>query len=75
MFKKWKRSVNGEESRPSSTCPIKQAPMRSELASRFSTSTGAATAAEASKAPRATAFRENFMVEGGGEEGGGVEGR
>jgi len=34
--------------------------MRSELASRFSM--GAATAVEASKAPRATAFKENFMV-------------
>lgn len=42
--------------------PTKQAAMRSELASRFSTATGAPTAAEASKAPRAAAFNENFMV-------------
>lgn len=41
--------------------------MRSELASRFSISTGAATAAEASKTPSATAFKENFIV--GGKEG------
>ena len=49
----------------------KQAAIRSELASRFSTSMGAATATEANRAPKATAFRENFMVRCDGNGGGG----
>ena len=51
--------------------------MRSELASRFST-TGAARAVEATRAVKATVFKENFIVEDGdvveGVEGGGKEG-
>lgn len=38
--------------------------MRSELASRFSTSMGAAIATEARRAPTAATFRENFMANG-----------
>lgn len=58
--------TNGATFSYTKTCryayPTKQAAIRSELASRFSTPTGAPTAAEASKALRATAFNENFMV-------------
>ena len=43
--------------------------MRSEAASRFSSSIGAATAAEARRAPRAATFKENFMVVKRGGEG------
>lgn len=46
------------------TYATKQAAMRSELASRFSTSTGAAMATVARRAPTAATFRENFMVNG-----------
>lgn len=55
--------------------PTKQAAMRSESASRFSTSMGAAMAAEASKAPSATACKENFIVRGEERSGGEWKGK